>query len=79
MDLRGTARLWNYFVSPSAQNSVIIYNNGDVTEKSNFALDEINDPSVHTFILGGTDYRAEVGSFEYDALLAVGYTFRSNT
>jgi hypothetical protein len=69
--------LWMYVRMPPAQNSIIIYNNGEVVERSIFENAEIKDPSVRVFILGGTRYRTEVGSFEYDALTAAGYTWLS--
>ena len=72
----GISPLWLYFLSPPAQNSVLIYNDGSVVERSTFDNRDIQDVDVHTFILGGTDYRTTVGSFEYDALTAAGYTWR---
>lgn len=72
----GISPLWLYFLSPPAQNSVLIYNNGSVVERSTFENKDIQDEDVHTFILGGTDYRTTVGSFEYEALTAAGYTWR---
>jgi len=72
----GISPLWEYFQSPPAQNSVIIYVDGSVVERATFENDVIEDPSVQVFILGGTDYRTTVGSFEYDALTAAGYTWR---
>ena len=72
----GVSPLWQFFLPPPAQNSVLIYNNGDVVERATFTNDDIKDPDVHTFILGGTDYRTDEGSFEYDALTAAGYTWR---
>ena len=73
---RGVSPLWEYFRSPPAQNSVLIYNDGSVVERATFENGDIQDVDVHTFILGGTDYRTTVGSFEYDALTAAGYTWR---
>lgn len=72
----GISPLWLYFLSPPAQNSVLIYNDGSVVERSTFENRDIQDVDVHTFILGGTDYRTTVGSFEYEALTAAGYTWR---
>ena len=72
----GISPLWQFFLAPPAQNSILIYNNGDVVEQATFDNREIRDPEVHTFILGGTDYRTDVGTFEYDALTAAGYTWR---
>lgn len=72
----GVSPLWQFFLGPPAQNSVIIYNDGDVVERQTFENDEIKDEDVHTFILGGTDFRCEVGSFEYNSLDAAGYTWR---
>ena len=72
----GISALWFYFKSPPAQNSVLIYNDGSVVERATFENGDIQGVDVHTFILGGTDYRTTVGSFEYDALTAAGYTWR---
>lgn len=69
--------LWQFFLSPPAQNSILIYNNGTVVEQATFENSAIQDDSVHTYILGGTDFRTDVGSFEYDALTAAGYTWRT--
>lgn len=73
----GVSPLWQFFLGPPAQNSVIIYNDGTVVERETFENDDISAPDVHTFILGGTDYRTDVGSFEYTALTAAGYTWRN--
>ena len=73
----GISPLWSYFLPPPAQNSVIVYNDGTVVERETFENDETIDPTVHTFILGGTDFRTDVGSFDYDALTAAGYTWRN--
>ena len=72
----GVSPLWMYFNAPPAQNSVLIFNDGSVEERATFENDVIQGEDVHTFILGGTDYRTTVGSFEYDALTAAGYTWR---
>ena len=68
--------LWQFFLAPPAQNSILIYNDGTVVEQQTFENSDIQDPSVHTYILGGTDYRTDEGSFEYNALTAAGYTWR---
>lgn len=73
----GISPLWSYFLPPPAQNSILVYNDGSVVERATFENDDIQDPDVHTFILGGTDFRTEVGSFDYDALTAAGYTWRN--
>lgn len=75
----GVSPLWLYFLSPPAQNSVLIYDDGTVVEQATFPNDQIQASNVHTYILGGTDYRTTVGSFEYDALTAAGYTWREVT
>jgi hypothetical protein len=72
----GISRLWMYKKSVPKQNSVIIYDDGTVEERATFSNLDIAKPNVHTFIYGGTDYRCQSGSFEHDALLAAGYTFR---
>ena len=69
--------LWQFFLSPPAQNSIIIYNDGTVVEQQTFENDDIQDPDVHTYILGGTDFRTDEGSFDYNALTAAGYTWRN--
>jgi len=68
--------LWLFFKSPPSQNSVIIYKDGSVVERSTFENADIQDPDVHEFILGGVRYRTEVGSFSYEALTAAGYTWQ---
>jgi hypothetical protein len=68
--------LWLYKKMPPAQNSVLIYKNGDVVERPTPEIKDIKDDSVHEFILGGTRYRTQVGSFSYEALTAAGYTWQ---
>lgn len=74
---RGVSPLWQFFLAPPSQNSVLIYNDGSVLERATFERDDIADPDVHTFIYGGTDFRTDVGSFAYEALTAAGYTWRN--
>jgi hypothetical protein len=74
---RGISPLWSFILPPPAQNSVLIYTDGSVAERATFENNDIQDEDVHTFILGGTDYRTDVGTFEYDALTAAGYTWRN--
>jgi hypothetical protein len=74
---RGISPLWSFILPPPAQNSVLIYNDGSVFERATFENDDIQSDDVHTFILGGTDYRTDVGSFEYNALTEAGYTWRN--
>ena len=73
----GVSPLWSFFLSPPAQKSILIYNDGTVVEGQAFENDDIQSPDVHTYIFGGTDFRTEVGSFDYDALTAAGYTWRN--
>jgi hypothetical protein len=73
----GISPLWQFFLAPPAQNSILIYNDGTVVEQQTFVLSDIKDPDVHTYILGGTDFRTDVGSFDYDALTAAGYEWRT--
>lgn len=73
----GVSPLWSFILPPPAQNSVVIYTDGHVTERQTFENDDIIDENVHTFILGGTDYRTDVGTFEYQSLTAAGYTWRN--
>lgn len=71
----GVSPLWMYFKSPPAQNSVLIYTDGSVEERATFENSDILADDVYLFILGGTRFRCEVGSFEYNALTAAGYTW----
>ena len=71
--------LWQFFLGPPAQNSVLIYDDGTVVEQQSFDNDVVKASNVYLFILGGTDFRCEVGSFEYNALTAAGYTWRTVT
>ena len=58
----GISPLWQFFRSPPAQNSVIIYDDGHVVERQTFENSEIQADNVVTFILGGTDFRTDDGS-----------------
>jgi len=73
----GISPLWQFFLSPSAQNSILIYNDGSVVERATFLNSDTQAEDVHTFILGGTDFRTDEGSFDYEALTAAGYTWRT--
>lgn len=73
----GISPLWQFILMPPAQNSILIYNDGAVVEQSTFENDVIQDPDVYMFILGGTDFRCDEGSFEYEALTAAGYEWRN--
>ena len=73
----GISPLWSFFLSPPAGNSVVIYKDGSVAERQTFENKDIEGDNVHTFILGGTDYRTDVGTFEYESLSAAGYTWRN--
>lgn len=72
--VRGPMHLWDHVAMPPAQNSLIVYKDGTVLEGQQFDTSQINDPDVHEFILGGTDFRCEEGTFTHDALIAAGYT-----
>ena len=72
----GVSPLWQFILMPPAQESILIYDDGTVVERQTFENEDIKDPSVHTYILGGTDYRTDEGSFEYNALTAAGFTWR---
>ena len=72
----GISPLWQFFLSPPAQNSVIIYNNGAVVERATFDNSEILDDDVFLFILGGTDFRCTDDSLAYQYLTDAGYTWR---
>lgn len=69
------SRLFRYTGEIPMQRSIIVYTNGDVTEKLEFTQTEINDPNVHTYIQGGTDFRRSDDEWLNAALEAQGYTF----
>ncbi len=65
--------LWNHVSMPPAQNSLIIYTDGEVIEGNNFAAWEINREDVHRFISGGTSVRqGDLDEFSDASLLATG-------
>lgn len=72
----GVSPLWQFFLSPPSQNSVLIYKDGSVYERAVFENREIQDDAVFIFILGGTDFRCTDTSFAYESLDAAGYTWR---
>lgn len=76
---RGVSPLWSYFLGPPAQNSVLIYDDGSVVEGPGFENDQVQADDVYLFIFGGTRFRCEVGSFEYEALTNAGYTWETIT
>ena len=70
--------LWQYIKMPAAQNTIVIYEDGSVVEKAKWDTSELRPENhVHTFILGGTDFRCEDTSFAYQSLLAAGYEFKT--
>lgn len=72
----GVSPLWQFILMPPAQNSILIYANGDVVERATFTNDEIQDDQVFLFILGGTDFRCSDDSLAYQYLSDAGYTWR---
>jgi len=70
----GISPLWQYMRMPPAQNSILIYDDGTVVEGAHLENDAIKGADVYLYIYGGTRFTCEVGSFEYDALVAAGYT-----
>ena len=69
----GPNRLWQKVGEVPFQKSIIVYNDGTVLEGISFTLEDINDPDVHTFIYGGTDFRCEASGWLHDTLVAAGY------
>lgn len=69
--------LWQFFLAPPAQNSVLIYTDGSVVERATFENNVIQGDDVQRFILGGTDFRTDEGSADYVALTDAGYTWRN--
>jgi hypothetical protein len=72
----GVSPLWQYRHTPPAQNTVIIFNDGSVQEVAGASNLVLTGGTVHTWIYGGTDFRCEQGSWEYNMLTAAGYTWR---
>ena len=71
---QGISPLWSYMRMPPAQNSLLIYEDGRVIEGAHLENDVIQGEQVYLYIYGGTRFTCEVGSFEYEALVAAGYT-----
>jgi len=67
------SRLFRRIGSVSSQKSIIVYLDGTVEEGVEFDIGKTQDPSVHTFILGGTDFRCEPSGWLHDTLIAAGY------
>jgi hypothetical protein len=69
----GVSPLWLFMRMPPAQNSLLVYRDGDVVETSHPLDSDVRDSDL--FILGGTDFRCDTEDWEYPVLLASGYTF----
>ena len=74
---RHISPLWTYIKMPPAQKSILIYDTGEVVEGIGFENSDTKADNVVAYIPGGVNYRTTVGSFEYDALTAAGYTWTS--
>lgn len=69
------SRLFRHVGEVPRQRSIIVYRNGDVTEKLEFTTSEINDQEVYAYIPGGSDFRQSDDTWLNEALEAQGYTF----
>jgi putative lipase involved disintegration of autophagic bodies len=69
------SRLFRYFGEVPKQRSIVVYTNGDVTEREEFTQTELNAPNVYAYIQGGTDYRRTDDEWLNTALEDQGYTF----
>ena len=69
----GISPLWLYMRMPPAQNSLLVYQSGEVIEIAHPTDEEVSEADL--FILGGTDFRCDTDDWEYGVLLAAGYTF----
>lgn len=72
----GVSPLWQFFLSPQAQNSILVYADGTVVEQATFNIDDIANDQVFLYILGGTDFRCSDDSLAYQYLSDAGYTWR---
>jgi hypothetical protein len=79
IDDSAASRLFRHVGEVPYRRSIIVYRNGDVTEKSEFTQTEINHPDVYAYIYGGTDYRKTDDTWLNEALEAQGYTFEPVT
>ena len=69
----GISPLWQRHSMPPYQESIIIYNDSTIARGTGFTQEQITASNVYMFILGGTRFRCEVGSIEYNALDAAGF------
>ena len=76
IDNSAASRLGRYVGEVPKQQSIIVYTNGDVTEKLEFTQTEINDPNVYVYIQGGSDFRKGDDPWLNAALEDQGYTWR---
>ncbi len=73
----GVSPLWSRVRAVPYQESIIIYNNGTVVRGVGFDNDDISDPSVYLFILGGQRFRCLTTDPEYAWLTAAGFTWET--
>ena len=65
--------MWHKMGAGSSQESLIVYDDGTVTRGQGFTTWDITQPTVHTFIQGGTDFRCEASGWLHDTLVAAGF------
>ena len=73
----GVSPLWSRVAVPPYQESIIIYDDDTVARGIGFTLEQTTASDVYIFILGGCQFRCEVGSKEYVALTAAGFTWQT--
>lgn len=71
--VRSPLTLWQVFQGPPSHTSILIDDEGNVTDVQNPLNSATKDAAV--FIPGGHQFVTEENSFAYNALVAAGYTF----
>ena len=79
--LRGPNRLWQFYRSAPAGNTLLVYNDGEVVEGYNFPDTVQADPELYALLLGGQRHIVDsvADPFLYNALVDAGYDLIAET
>lgn len=75
--LDGANRLWRYKRVPTSWTSSLLLDKKALTATAVDSPTQTQANAADEFILGGVDYRVEEGSWQHQALVNSGYTFRA--
>jgi hypothetical protein len=75
--LDGAHRLWRYKRVPISWTSSLLLDRKALTATAVDSPTQTQANAADEFILGGVDYRVEEGSWQHQALVNSGYTFRA--